>query len=141
VQQNQVDKMVAHLFREQAGKMIAALVNIFGFENLSVAEDVVQETFITAYQDWPYKGVPDDPAAWLFTVARNKAINVLKQNKRIQAVEHSAFLHDTHEIITQQVEHAFTKNEINDSQLKLLFMCCHPSLPVKSQTILTLQVL
>lgn len=136
-----MDKMVAHLFRRQAGKMTAALVRLFGFEHLSLAEDVVQESFIAAFQKWPFTGIPDNPEAWLMAVARNKAINALKKDAKLLVQDHSLFANDSAADVTRQVDFAFHEGEITDSQLRLLFMCCHPSLSVKSQVVLTLQVL
>src|SRR3954471_12382575 len=73
--------MTDHLFRESAGKMVSVLTRIFGTENLETAEDVVQQTFIEAINVWKMKGVPDNPSAWLFRVAKNKAIDVIRKNK------------------------------------------------------------
>lgn len=139
--QEQVHRLVAHLFREQAGKMTAALLNLFGFENLALAEDVVQETFMAACRKWPFAGIPEQPAAWLMVVARNKAINALKQGARIKNVDHSVFLSEREDRLQQQAAHGFTEKELLDSELKLLFLCCQPELPEKSRIILTLKVL
>ena len=69
-----INQLTSHLFRHESGKMVSVLTKIFGTENLETAEDVVQQTFIDALQVWKYKGVPDNPSAWLFRVAKNKAI-------------------------------------------------------------------
>lgn len=137
----QVHDLVSYLFREQAGKINAALLNLFGFNNLQLVEDVIQETFIAAYQKWPYSGIPDDPAAWLIVTARNKAVNELKRGAKITFSDNSAFIANIEQHAEQQIEHSFSEKEIVDSQLKLLFLCCHPQLRPKAQVILTLQVL
>jgi RNA polymerase sigma-70 factor (ECF subfamily) len=137
----QVHDLVTYLFREQAGKINAALLNLFGFDNLQLVEDVVQETFVAAYQTWPYKGIPDDPAAWLIITARNRAINELKRGAKTTMFGSSAFIADIDQYTEQQIDHNFSKKETTDSQLKLLFLCCHPQLQPKAQVILTLQVL
>src|SRR5688500_13224922 len=107
MEHSQVDKMVAHLFRQQAGKMTAALVRLFGFEHLSLAEDVVQDTFITACQKWPFSGIPENPEAWLATVARNNAINALKKDAKLFARGHSLFSADTETEFAKQADFAF----------------------------------
>ena len=71
-----VHQLSDHLFRHESGKMVSILTKIFGTENLETAEDVIQQTFIDAIQVWKLKGVPDNPSAWLFRVAKNKAINL-----------------------------------------------------------------
>lgn len=141
MQHNEVSVLVAHLFRQQAGKMIAALVRLFGFEQVHLAEDVVQDTFITACQQWNYAALPDNPEAWLMTVARNKAINAIKRGARIKHADISVFADQERDAASDYMDQVFSEKEITDSQLQLLFLCCHPRLPEKSQLQLTLQVL
>ncbi len=141
MQQDEVSTLVAHLFRLQAGKMIAALVRLFGFEQVHLAEDVVQDTFVTAYQQWSYAALPENPEAWLMTVARNKAINAVKRGARISYSGISAFADQERDATGDYIDQVFSEKEITDSQLQLLFLCCHPQLPEKSQLLLTLQVL
>src|SRR5436189_1487245 len=76
-----ISQLTDHLFRHEAGKMVSVLTKIFGTENLETAEDVVQQTFIDAMQVWKLKGIPENPSAWLFRVAKNKAIDVIRRNK------------------------------------------------------------
>src|SRR6187402_979543 len=76
-----LDKLTDHLFRHESGKMVSVLTKIFGPENLETAEDVVQQTFIDAMSVWKLKGIPDNPSAWLFRVAKNKAIDIIRRNK------------------------------------------------------------
>src|SRR5215212_7152676 len=79
--EQKVDQLVGHLFRNEAGKMAAVLTRLLGFENLDTAEDIVQDVLLKAVTAWRYKGIPDNPSAWLYTVARRKAIDVLRQRK------------------------------------------------------------
>ena len=74
--------LIPHLFRTEHSKITAVLCKFFGPENIQAAEDVASETFIQALDTWPYKGIPENPVAWLYTVAKNKAKNQLlrKQN-------------------------------------------------------------
>src|SRR5687767_5147246 len=80
----EVATLVEHLFRRQAGQMLSTLTRIFGPANLDLAEEVVQEALLTALQQWRFKGVPDNPAAWLVQVAKNRALDRLRRNAAFQ---------------------------------------------------------
>src|SRR5262245_32376471 len=69
------------LFRRESGRMVAVLTRIFGVHNLSLAEDVVQDAFCRALEVWPFRGMPDDPSAWLMTTAKNRALDVLRRER------------------------------------------------------------
>ncbi len=81
-QQPEITQLVDHLFRHEAGKLIAVMTRIFGVENIALAEDVVHDSFIEAMINWLYMGVPENPPGWLFRVARNKALNHLNKEKK-----------------------------------------------------------
>src|SRR5215467_7151732 len=70
-----------HLFRQEAGRMVAALTRIFGVHNLALAEDVVQDAFCRALEVWKLRGVPENPSAWLMRTAKNRAIDVLRRER------------------------------------------------------------
>jgi RNA polymerase sigma-70 factor (ECF subfamily) len=70
--------VVEHLFRHEAGKMVATLTGIFGIEHLTLAEDAVQEALARALESWPFYGVPKNPAAWLMQTARNRALDIVR---------------------------------------------------------------
>src|SRR3954467_6777927 len=70
-----------HLFRHESGKMVAVLTKIFGPHNLELAEDVVQDTLLKALEHWKFHGTPENPSAWLFTSARNKALDVIRRER------------------------------------------------------------
>ena len=70
-----------HLFRRESGRMVAALTRIFGVHNLDLAEDVVQDAFVRALEVWRMRGVPENPAAWLMTAAKNRALDVLRRER------------------------------------------------------------
>ncbi|MDQ6843536.1 MAG: RNA polymerase subunit sigma-24, partial [Bacteroidota bacterium] len=76
-----VQRLTEHLFRNESKKMISVLARIFGTENLETAEDVVQDTLLQAMHIWKMKGIPDNPSGWLFRVAKNKAIDIIRRNK------------------------------------------------------------
>src|SRR5438046_7927507 len=79
-----VSKLVEHLFRDESGKMVATLTRIFGIEHLNLAEDVVQEALSRALQTWPYRGVPQNPSAWIMRASRNLALDVVRRRKVFQ---------------------------------------------------------
>lgn len=131
-------KIVDHLFRHQAGKMIAVLTRIFGTHNLQLAEDVVQEAFLKAAQLWTYNQVPENPAAWLMQVARNKALDILRREQNFQ--QYSKELSASAGADTEHtVGQFFLESEMEDSQLRMIFACCHPSLDTEDQIALTLK--
>ena len=70
-----------HLFRRESGRMVAALTRIFGIHNLELAEDVVQDAFCRAMEVWPFRGIPDNPSAWLMATAKHRAIDVLRRER------------------------------------------------------------
>src|SRR6476660_2584646 len=77
----EVSQVVEHLFRHEAGKMVAILTRIFGVEHLTLAEDVVQEALARALQTWPFYGVPQNPSAWIMRASRNLALDVVRRQK------------------------------------------------------------
>src|SRR5438105_6536134 len=77
----EVPQVVEHLFRHEAGKMVATLTRIFGIEHLTLAEDVVQEALVRALQTWPFYGVPENPAAWIMRASRNLALDIVRREK------------------------------------------------------------
>src|SRR6185503_16581608 len=70
-----------HLFRQEAGRMVAALTRLFGVHNLALAEDVVQDAFCRALEVWKFRGVPENPSAWLMAAAKHRALDVLRREK------------------------------------------------------------
>src|SRR5437773_3017422 len=70
-----------HLFRLESGRMVAALTRVFGVHNLALAEDVVQDAFCRALEVWKFRGVPENPSAWLMTAAKNRALDVLRRER------------------------------------------------------------
>src|SRR4029450_4448256 len=90
--------LVDHLFRTRAGQMVAWLTRIFGPAHIDLAEEVVQDALVKALQQWPFKGVPDNPGAWLMAVARNGAVDALRRN--------SAFAHRADAILAESARSA-----------------------------------
>jgi RNA polymerase sigma factor (sigma-70 family) len=133
-----VSQLVEHLFRHESGKMVATLTGIFGIEHLNLAEDVVQEALARALQTWPYRGVPENPAAWIMRASRNLALDVVRREKAFRAKEAE---------ITRLMERDgsapafFSEHEIADDRLRMMFVCCHPVIPAEAQVALALKTL
>lgn len=140
--ENEVNQLVGHLFRQEAGKMAAVLTRLLGFDHYERTEDIVQDTLIKALSVWKIKGIPENPSAWLHTVAKRKAIDVLREYKL-----HNSIHTEIAEALRSEwtfapaIKQLFLENEIEDSQLRMMFACCHPSIPYESQLALTLKTL
>ena len=83
--EQQVNNLVAHLFRREAGKIAAVLTRLLGFQSFDAAEDIVQETLLQAMATWPLKGIPENPSAWLYTFAEEEGFDVIRQQKTTRA--------------------------------------------------------
>jgi RNA polymerase sigma factor (sigma-70 family) len=135
-------QLVDHLFRHQSGRMVAILTRIFGIHNFELAEDILQDTLHQALKDWSLGGIPDNPAGWLMVVAKRKAINTIKREKfyRSFAVDIDALLR-SESTSADTMDQVFLEDEIRDSQLRMVFTCCHPALVMEAQVALTLRTL
>src|SRR5439155_13850015 len=140
--QPDVIQVVDHLFRHESGKLIATLTRILGFENLQLAEDVVQDALLKAMQKWAFSGVPRNPSAWLMQVARNQALDAVRRQQNFLSKEQdiTAFFEQRSGAQTAP-ESVHFDDEIRDDQLRVMFACCHPGLPRESQVALTLKTL
>ena len=131
-----------HLFRRDAGRMVAALTRLFGVHNLALAEDVVQDAFCRALEVWSLRGVPANPSAWLMATAKNRALDVLRRQRtaRTFAPELGRLL-DSEWTLAPAVDELFAANAIEDGVLRMMFSCCHPGLSEEAQVALILNVL
>ncbi|HEY4288151.1 MAG TPA: sigma-70 family RNA polymerase sigma factor [Puia sp.] len=137
--------LIPQLYRQEYSKMVSLLCNRFGIDKIDAAEDIVSETFLSAAETWGMKGIPCDPVAWLYAVARNNALNGLKHEKVVRRYEKDA--------VRQQEAGAgpagpriepdwdVSAEGITDSQLRMLFAVCHPAIPMEAQVSLALRVL
>jgi RNA polymerase sigma-70 factor (ECF subfamily) len=129
---------VDRLFREHFGRAVAALIRAVG--DWDLAEESVQEAFATAAERWPRDGVPDDPAAWVIAVARNRAIDRLRHERAVRARASRLA-----ELATEAEEEAPMEQPLTtsvpDERLRLIFTCCHPALAREAQVALTLRLL
>jgi len=127
------DSLVDHLFRHHSAKIVATLTRVFGSRHLDLAEDVVQDALVKALQQWPFKGVPENPAGWLTLVARNRALDLLRRDASLASKAEeleSALPHHASPVVS---------DDAMDDQLALILMCCHPALPIEYQIALTLK--
>lgn len=131
-----LSELVDHLFRNEYGKMVSYLTQSFGYHFIDDAEDIAQETLLTAYNNWSYKGVPNNPEGWMIRVARNKALNVLKGSK-----VKLKFAQKEGENKLVEADNIYPDQEIQDSMLRMIVACCNPLISTKSQVTLVLSVL
>jgi RNA polymerase sigma factor (sigma-70 family) len=131
-----------HLFRREAGRMVAALTRVFGVHNLALAEDVVQDAFCRAVEVWKFRGVPENPSAWLMATAKNRALDILRRQRtaRTFAPELERLL-ESEWTLAPVVEELFAPTAIKDNLLRMMFSCCHPRLPEAAQVALVLHIL
>jgi RNA polymerase sigma factor (sigma-70 family) len=140
--QKNANLLADHLFRHEAGKMVSALTRIFGLSHIEIAEDIVQDTFVKALQDWSFNNIPPNPQAWLYKAAKNKTIDYLRHQKHVQNYEsESGNLLKSEWTMQAEVNNVFLDKEINDNQLRMIFASCHPALPMESRIAFTLKTL
>jgi len=140
--QSNIQELTDHLFRHESGKMVAVLSRLLGLQNIETAQDIVQDTLLQAMSTWGYNSIPDNPSAWLYRVAKNKAIDYLRRKKKFEEISPQyAYLLQSEYTLSPTVHNLFLENEIHDSQLRMMFACCHPSIPEESQVALTLKTL
>lgn len=130
-------QLLEHVFRHEYGKIVSFLVHKFGPSQLESIEDAVQESLIKAMQVWAYDEPPSNPTSWLLRVANNTLIDTLRRNKKMVQTDDISFL-DLRQSAQEEVR---LNHTINDSQLKMVFACCHPSLSQEYQIILSLKLI
>lgn len=125
----QIRRTLDLITRRERGRLIAGLVNRLGSHHLDLAEDVAQEALLIALSIWPYRGIPDNPAAWLTRVARNKAVDRLRRESLEQPID-----------LSEDERCAIDMHRIHDPELRLMFLCCNPELNDVDRLALTLRV-
>jgi RNA polymerase sigma-70 factor (ECF subfamily) len=130
---------VEHFFRHEAGRLVAVLTRIFGWRNFELVEDMMQATLLAALQSWSHRGVPENPSGWVHRVAKNKILDALRRDQIGQRIlgEWAA----TRPTQEEGLDFLFLDSEIEDSQLRMMFACCHPRLARANQLALTLKAL
>lgn len=134
----QQQELIPHLFRTEFSKISAVLCKYFGIEHIELAEDIASETFLLAMETWSYKGIPENPTAWLYVVAKNKARNYFARahmfrEKILPELKQTAAVPAPEPDLSDQ--------NISDSLLQMLFAICHPVIPAEAQIGLALRIL
>lgn len=130
-----VGALVDHLFRHEAGRIVAALCGSLGPARLDLAEEAVQEALVRALRTWPFRGVPTNPAGWLYRAARNAAVDRLRRARTRRDGEPEVARRTA--TLTEADEPA---RSLDDDLLRLLFLCAHPLLSPDSRVALTLKL-
>ncbi|HMF12367.1 MAG TPA: sigma-70 family RNA polymerase sigma factor, partial [Gemmataceae bacterium] len=134
-----VAPLVEHFFRHEAGRLVSVLTRIFGWRHYDLVEDTVQATLLDALEAWRIRGVPDNPSAWVHRVAKNKILDSLRRDRICERV--LGELASTRPTNEEGLDNLFFDSEIEDSQLRMMFACCHPHLARENQLALTLKAL
>jgi RNA polymerase sigma-70 factor (ECF subfamily) len=123
--------LLEHLFRRQYSRIIAHLTRLLGPSHLDAAEEAVQQAMLRALETWPSRGAPENPAAWLFRVAHNAAIDAVRKTRHDVELE---------EALTLATVNPEFEEQLRDDELRLVFMCCHPAMAAETRVALSLKV-
>lgn len=130
--------LLEHLFRHQAGRVVARLTRLLGPSHVALAEETVQEAMVRALLSWPYQGTPDNPAGWLFRVAHNIAIDAVRRD-RLFGDKADAIVSDLARSGTLSADDLDLDEQLRDDELRMIFMCCHPALSREASVALSLK--
>jgi len=133
-------ELIPNLFRTEYQKIVSVLSNLFGIHHIEIAEDIVSDTFLAAAETWAIKGIPENPTAWLYTVAKNKTKNYFKRNdvfekKIVTEIKYNTPLNNS------EIEIDLSEQNIADSQLAMIFTVCNPCNSNEAQIALALNLL
>ena len=131
--------LLPHLFRTEYQKIVSVLCHLFGIEHIETAEDIVSETFLAATETWSVGGLPENPTAWLYAVAKNKTKNVLKRDAVFQQKVAANLKYGAER--TEEIEIDLSPKNITDSQLAMIFTICNPAVARDAQISLALNLL
>ena len=132
-------ELIPHLFRTEYRKIVSVLCKLFGIEYIEIAEDIVSDTFLLASELWGLKGLPENPTAWLYVVAKNKTKDYLKRNSLFAQTISKEI--KSNAPTSEEIEIDLSVKNINDSQLAMIFVVCHPCIPAEAQIGLALNLL
>jgi RNA polymerase sigma factor (sigma-70 family) len=132
-------ELIPHLFRTEYRKIVSVLSKRFGFDQVEIAEDIASETFLAAAQTWSLKGLPENPVAWLYYVAKNKAKNHLQRTNLFEKKISPELKNGIPGFDETEID--LSPQNINDSQLQMMFAICHPSISPEAQIGLSLRIL
>jgi RNA polymerase sigma factor (sigma-70 family) len=140
-QSTRASQVVEHFFRHEAGRLHGTLMRLIGPQNLTLVEDVAQEALLRAMRSWSIGGIPENPSAWVTRVAMNIARDVLRHRQMSSGKEADVITHFELTLPPGPEPGAIGEEEIRDDSLRLMFVCCHPSVPAEAQVVLILKVL
>jgi len=132
--------LVEHFFRHEAGRLHGALVKLLGVHNLTLAEDIAQEAMLRALRVWSMGGIPPNPSAWITQVAMNLGRDALRHNRMSTGKEPAIVTH-MEQVWANPIQAWAAAHEIRDDTLRLMFVCCHPSVAPDAQVVLALKIL
>ena len=132
-------ELIPHLFRTEFRKIAAVLGKVFGIDHIGIAEDIASESFLLALETWSFKGIPKNPTAWLYSVAKNKAKNWINRNHIFTEKISNQINYSSSKI--QEIDIDLSDKNFTDSQLQMLFAVCHPSISTEAQIGLSLRIL
>lgn len=132
-------ELIPHLFRAEYQKLVSVLCHLFGITHIETAEDIVSDTFLSATESWSHHGIPDNPTAWLYAVAKNKTKNHLKRHSLFQQKLAPELKRSSP--AGQEIDVDLSYKNISDSQLAMIFAVCNPVIPTEAQVALALNLL
>lgn len=133
-------QIVEHFFRHETGRLHGALIRMLGVHNLPLAEDIAQEAMLRALRTWSMGGIPPNPSAWIMQVAMNLARDNLRRHRMASGKEQAIITHHE-QTLAPPATVPVADQGIQDDALRLMFVCCHPSIAPDAQVILALKVL
>ncbi|MFB5649619.1 RNA polymerase sigma factor [Leptospira wolffii] len=132
-------ELIPHLFRTEYRKIVSVLCKFFGSERIDVAEDIAGDTFLTAAETWGITGIPANPSAWLYSVAKNKAKNFLQRDSVFRNKVFPALKKEYTSVSEEEPD--LSVENVFDSQLGMMFAICHPCISGEAQIGLSLRIL
>jgi RNA polymerase sigma factor (sigma-70 family) len=135
----QIDVIIPSIFKAEYRKIVSVLCRGFGLKHIEIAEDITNDTFLLATETWQIKGLPENPTAWLYTVAKNKTKDYLKHNKVFSEKIEVEIAQNSR--ISEDFEPDLSSQNIHDSQLLMIFAVCNPAIPSEAQVGLALRIL
>jgi RNA polymerase sigma-70 factor (ECF subfamily) len=130
---------VERIYREESGRILATLIRLLG--SFDLAEEVMQEAFAAALEQWPKRGIPDNPRAWLVSTAHHKGVDMIRRRTRFDSKRDELQRLAELEQQLSEAENMLQPEELSDDRLRLIFTCCHPALVLEAQVALTLRTL
>jgi RNA polymerase sigma factor (sigma-70 family) len=133
------DEIIPKLFKTEYRKIISVLCKLFGIVHIEIAEDITNDTFLLASETWGLKGIPKNPTAWLYLVAKNKTKDYIKRHKIFSERIVTEFKYNQQQ--NEEIEIDLSVKNITDSQLQMIFTICNPIIPTEAQIGLALRIL